>query len=86
MADEFLKRSNIQAELKGEKTLAKSLCEVRNAAKRKWIECFYSSSMLENTISEETHSFRAAEFVFPDKEKMTGNLFASDGGFSVSDP
>ena len=43
MADEFLKRSNIHPELKGEQTLAKSLCEVRNCVKRKWLDSFYSS-------------------------------------------
>ena len=42
--------------------------------------------MLENTVSEETLSFRAAEFVFPSKDKITGNVFAGEGGFSVSDP
>ena len=42
--------------------------------------------MLENTVSEETLSFRAAEFVFPNKDKISGNVFAGDGGFSVSDP
>ena len=85
MADAFLSRSNIAEDMLGEQALAKSLCEIRNAVKRKWIESFYSRSMLENTVSEETLSHGAAEFVFPDKTKVIGNIFAGDGGFTVTD-
>ena len=32
--------------------------------------------MLKHTIAEETAGYGAAEFVFPDDEKLTGNIFA----------
>ena len=68
-----------------DQVLAKSLCEIRNTVKRKWIESFYTRKMLENGVSEETLSYGAAEFVFPDKNKVIGNIFAGDGGFTVTD-
>ena len=85
MADSFLARSNIAEDMLGDQVLAKSLCEIRNTVKRKWMESFYSRKMLENTVSEETLSYGAAEFVFPDKGKVIGNIFEGDGGFTVTD-
>ena len=71
MADSFLARSNIAEDMLGDQVLAKSLCEIRNTVKRKWMESFYSRKMLENTVSEETLSYGAAEFVFPDKDRKS---------------
>ena len=41
--------------------------------------------MLKHTIWEDTVGYGAAEFVFPDDDKITGNIFAGSGGFTVTD-
>ena len=86
MATKYLDRSNIASELIGEdQILSKSLQEVRNEVKRFWMKSFYSQKMLKHTIWEETAGHGASEFVFPDDEKLTGNIFAGEGGFTVTD-
>ena len=77
MADQYLSRSNIASELIGEdQILSKSLCEIRNQVKQQWIKSFYSQKMLKHTIWEDTVGYGAAEFIFPDDDKITGNIFA----------
>ena len=85
MADSFLSRSNIAEEMLGEQTLAGSLGKIRYLVKQKWVESFYSPKMLAHGVWEETLTYRAAEFVFPDGGKVTGNIFAGDKGFTVTD-
>ena len=41
--------------------------------------------MLKHTVFENTPGMGAAEFVFPDDDKLTGNIFAGSGGFTVTD-
>ena len=59
--------------------------EVRNEVKRLWLKSFYSPKMLKHCIAEDTAGYGASEFVFPDDEKLTGNIFMGEGGFTVTD-
>lgn len=46
---------------------------------------FYSDKMKENISWEVGHGYGRCQFCFPDKEKLTGNVFAGQGGFQVVD-
>ena len=46
---------------------------------------FYSSKMKANSNWENGPGYGRCHFVFPDKEKLTGNVFAGSGGFQVCD-
>ena len=46
---------------------------------------FYSDKMKENISWEAGPGFSRCQFVFPDREKLTGNVFAGSGGYTVRD-
>lgn len=88
MAEGYLKRINTGKEIfmDDDQVLSKSLVEVRQRVKQQVFKSFYNSKMLQNIVSEECLTYGAAEFVFPDDDKLTGNIFAGNSGFSVVDP
>ena len=46
-----------------------------------WLKSFYSLKMQRHYSFEPTLGYGAAEFLFPDDDKLTGNVFAGPGGF-----
>ena len=85
-ADNFLERSKIAKELiSEEQVLSKSLRFVHTNVLELLLNSFYSSKMKENISWEAGPSYGRCQFVFPDKDKLTGNIFAGSGGFAVTD-
>lgn len=85
-ADNFLARSNVFEGLIGEEQiLSKSLRKVHTDVLELLLNSFYSDKMKENISWEGGPGYGRCQFVFPDKEKLTGNVFAGAGGFQVTD-
>lgn len=87
-ADNFLARpeSNIDKNLIGDdQILSKSLYEVHKHVLNLLQTSFYSGKMKENIQWEVGPTYGRCQFVFPDKDKLTGNIFAGLGGFTVTD-
>lgn len=85
-AEFFLRRSNISSDLINEdQVLSKCLCKVHVDMMELTLTSFYSQKMKQNITWEDGPAYGRQQFVFPDKEKMTGNVFAGSGGFTVSD-
>jgi len=87
-ANNFLTRSgNVEQGLLMQKDMAlqKTLSQVHSNVLELVLKTFYSSRMKENISWEETPGFGRCQFVFPDKEKLTGNVFAGGGGYTVAD-
>ena len=81
-ADHFLARSNVFQDLIGtEQILSKSLRKVHTDVLELLLNSFYSDKMKENISWESGPGYGRCQFVFPDKEKLTGNVFAGAGGF-----
>ena len=87
-ADAFLERSNIARELQGQAdvgVLSKSLYKVHTDVLELLLSSFYSNKMKENISWEVGPGHARCQFVFPDKDKLSGNVFAGAGGFTVAD-
>jgi len=86
MADNFLARSNIAPELIGdEQLLSKSLNQVHTDIMDQFKQSFYSAKMKEHSKWEQGPGYGGNFFIFPDGGKLTGNVFAGQGGFTVTD-
>lgn len=48
-------------------------------------QSFYSLKMKEHSKWEQGPGFGGNFFIFPDSGKLTGNIFAGQGGFTVTD-
>ena len=85
-ADLFLERSNVFQDLIDEKhLLSQCLIRVHKDVLELLLGSFYSDKMKENISWESGPGYGRCQFVFPDKEKLTGNVFAGSGGFQVTD-
>ena len=85
-ADAFLERSKIARELANDdQVLSKCLRTVHQQVSELLLGSFYSARMKENVAWESGPGFGRCAFVFPDKDKLTGNIFAGAGGFTVAD-
>ena len=86
MADNFLHRSKIDRELiTPEQQLSKVMQKLHQDVREALLNTFYSSNMKENISWESSPSFARIQMVFPDKQKLTGNIFAGSGGFNIID-
>jgi hypothetical protein len=86
MVDSFLARSKLGIAMEAnEQGVGKAMREMRDKIRRQLTVSFYSNKMLKATLHEASINFAASEFIFPDDQKVTGNIFAGAGGFTVMD-
>lgn len=86
MTNLYLFRSNVSEEFfDNDMGYSKSLLEVRNRVKQLLLQQFYSKKMLQYTMREEYQAHSGSEFIFPDQELMTGNVYQIARGYMIKD-
>ena len=85
-ANNFLDRSNIAPELCGDdKILGNSLNQLHLDMIDQFKQSFYSTKMKEFLKWDAGPGYGGNLFIFPDGDKLTGNVFAGQGGYQVID-
>jgi hypothetical protein len=86
MVDSFLGRSKLDIiDYNDHADIATAMFTVRDKVRQQLSRSFYSQKMLRASVNELCVNFGATEFIFPNDQKVTGNIFVSPSGFHVMD-